>query len=190
MENIKRTIFQLIMIKFAKKNIRSISRSIHFPAKELIGYSITTTRRKNQQKEDIPPFFHDIYDNNRLENLNCDSELKMHCVFDLHKNQEDFDYYIAVENKIEDKQDEYAKIKIPAGKFIQVELIKRNNKVVNMIIMYMCGVWMKNNGFKERDDAPYIMYDERFHLNYKKFGCKGNNYLGEPIATLYLPVED
>lgn len=190
MDKIKKTIFQVIMKRLAKKNIRSISESIQLPTKELIGYSITTTRRNNQQKEDIPPFFHNIYDNNMLDTLNCDSELKMHCVFNLHKNQEDFDYYIAVENKIEDKKDEYAKIKISAGKYIQVEFIKRNNKVVNMIIMYMRGVWMKSNGYKERNAAPYIMYDERFHSNYQKFGYKGNDYLGEPIATLYLPVED
>jgi hypothetical protein len=34
-----------------------------------------------------------------------------------------------------------------------------------------------------------ILYDNRFHRNYREFGCKNGNYLGDPLAALYVPVK-
>jgi predicted transcriptional regulator YdeE len=113
----------------------------------------------------------------------------MYCIFDLYENQEDIDYYVAVEDKT-NINDKFAKIQLPAGKYIEVEVLKRNNKTVNMIMMYMKNMWMKANGYKERKSPPFILYDERFHLNYQQYGSKGGDYLGNPYATIYFPVEN
>ena len=156
---------------------------------KFIGFKISTTLRDNKQKEDIPPFYHKIYDNNKLDVLKSGSELKMYCIFDLHKNQEDFDYYVAVENNTVTNEKNYAEIQIPAGRYLEVEVLKRNNKTVNIIMMYVRKIWMMANGYAERKAPPFILYDERFHKNYQKFGCKGDDYLGNPLATLYLPIE-
>lgn len=173
----------------AKKNMLSTPKYIQLPAMKFIGYKITTTLKNNKQKEDIPPFYHKIYDKNKLDVLKSGSELKMYCIFDMCENQLDFNYYVAVENKTTMNDKIYAKIELPAGKYIEVEVLKRNNKTVNMIMMYMKNIWMKANGYKERKAPPFILYDERFHTNYQKYGCKGGDYLGKPFATIFLPVE-
>ena len=190
MKSIKKIVVSILMKRLARKNMISTPETIQLPAMEFIGYSITTTIKNNQQKKDIPPFYHHVYDNNKLNELCANRDLKMYCIFDLHDNKEDFDYYIAVENcKLIDK-DECAKFRTEKGRFVKVDFLKRNNKIVNMVMMYMRFVWLKLNGFVERNAQPFILYDERFHSNYKKYGCKGDDYQGYPAASLYLPVED
>ena len=79
---------------------------------------------------------------------------------------------------------------VPVHKYyIQVEFLKRNQKTVGIIVMYIREIWIKANGYKEKDTPPFILYDERFHSNYKRYGCKGDDYLGKPIAVLHIPVE-
>jgi len=186
---IKKVLFRMIMKRIANKNMLSAPKIIQLSAIKCIGYKISTTLKDNKQKEDIPPFYHNIYDNKKMDVLNSGSELNMYCIFDMHKNQEDFDYYIAVENKTGIKDKTYAEIELPAGKYIEVELLKRNNKTVSMIMMYVRKIWILKSSYKERKAPAFILYDERFHANYQKYGCKGNNYLGTPFATLYLPIE-
>jgi predicted transcriptional regulator YdeE len=187
---IKKIIMWLIMKGIVRKNMLTEPKVIQLPAMNFAGYSIATTLNGNQQKKDIPPFYHDIYDNNKLDDIKPSGEFRMYCIFDMHENQEDFDYYVAVEAKRNINIDSYAKIQTPAGKYIQVELLKRNNKTVAMIMMYVRTVWMKKNGYAEKNAPSFIVYDERFHANYKKFGCKGDEYMGEPFATLFLPLKD
>ena len=189
MKMIKNMIFRIMVKRLAKPNILSVPELVELPAKRFIGYSITTTIKNNQQKEDIPPFYHEVYDNGKLEFLKQGAELNMYCIFDMHKNQQDFDYYVVVEETLVAEGKEYARIESPAGKFIKVEFLKRNNKTVNMVMMYIRKIWMAKYGFAERNAQPFIVYDERFHSNFRKFGCKGDDYLGSPIATMFLPVD-
>jgi len=72
-----------------------------------------------------------------LDGIKPDGEFRMYCIFNMHENQVDFDYYVAVEDKRDIKSEVYAKIQTHAGKYIQVELLKRNNKTVAMIMMYV-----------------------------------------------------
>lgn len=186
----KKLIFQFIMRSLAKKNMLTTPKIIELPSMQFVGYKITTTTRNNQQKADIPPFYHDVYDNHKLNSLKQGNELNMYCLFDLHQNLEDFDYYVAVENTNNTGNDSLAEIQTPAGKYVKVEFLKRNNKTVYMIMMYMRTIWIKRNGFRERTAPPFILYDGRFHANYQKHGRKGGEYLGKPIASIYLPIED
>lgn len=187
---VKKVIMRQIMKSIVRKDMLAEPKVIQLPAMKFMGYSIATTLKDNQQKKDIPPFYHDIYDNNKLDDIKPDGEFKMYCIFNMQENQEDFDYYVAVEARRDMHNDAYAKIQTTAGKYIQVEFLKRNNKTVAMIMMYLRTVWMKKNGCAEKKAPSFIVYDERFHANYQKFGCKGNDYLGEPFATLFLPVKD
>lgn len=187
---VKKIIMRQIMKSIVRKNMLAKPGIMQLPAMKFAGYSIATTLKNNQQKADIPPFYHDIYDNNRLDSIKPEGAFRMYCIFNRHENQEDFDYYVAVEDKGDIQNNGYAKIETPAGKYIQVELLKRNNKTVAMIMMYVKNVWMKKNGYTEKNAPAFIVYDERFHTNYQKFGCKGDDYLGKPFATLYLPIKD
>jgi predicted transcriptional regulator YdeE len=63
-----------------------------------IGYMITTSLERNQKKKDIPPFYHEIYDNDKLSVLGRANNRNMYCVFNIHEKGQDFDYCAAVEN--------------------------------------------------------------------------------------------
>jgi len=186
---IKKVVLRIMMKRIVNKNMLSTPKFIQLPGKRLIGYKLITTLKNNQQKEDIPPFFHEIYDNNKLSGLQRGDELKMHCLFSMHENQENFDYYIAVENPNNIKNECYDTLQLKKGAYITVDFIKRNNKAVHLIMMYLRNVWMQANGCVERKAPAFILYDNRFHSNYAKYGCKGDDYLGNPLATLFLPVE-
>lgn len=112
----------------------------------------------------------------------------MFCIFDLKENKEDLDYYIAVEHDFLANNSEYAQIQLSTGAYLKIEFLKRNNKTVCMILLYMRLIWMKANGYAERKAPSFIVYDERFHSNYQEYGCLKGEYLGTPIATVYLPV--
>jgi len=154
-----------------------------------IGYSITTSVEGDRKKEDIPPFFHQIYDNNKLDPLWNQDDRNMFCIFNMHKNGKNFDYFIATENKLKQQKTDYAKITIPKGKYATVQLLKKNHTAVSEIMMFLQGVWMKAYGFKPAQTPAFILYDERFHTNYQLYGSVNGNYPGKPIATLYMPVK-
>ena len=59
---------------------------IEIEEKKCIGYMITTSFKGNQKKKDIPPFYHEIYDNDKLSVLRKDNDENMFCIFNIHKN--------------------------------------------------------------------------------------------------------
>jgi predicted transcriptional regulator YdeE len=157
--------------------------------KRCIGYMITTSFKGNQKKKDIPPFWHDIYDNDKLSALKKNKDDSMYCIFKFHSNAKDFDYYVAVENKAGISGEGYSEISLPKGRYVQVEFMKRNQTAAALIAGYLKKFWIELNGYKERNSPAFILYDERFDRNYKKYGCKGKDYLGDPLASMHVPLE-
>jgi predicted transcriptional regulator YdeE len=161
---------------------------IDLDEKRCIGYMIQTSFKGNQKKRDIPPFWHDIYDNDKLSILKTSDDENMYCIFDFHPDGKDFDYYVAVEKTAGASGEGYSEIMLSKGKYVQVEFMKRNQTAAALIAGYIKKIWIELNGYEERDNPTFILYDERFDQNYKKHGCKGKDYLGDPIATLHIPV--
>ena len=170
-------------------NMLSIPEVVDLEEKACIGYVITTSVENNRKKEDIPPFFHEVYDNNKLYHLWDTSCRDMYCIFKMHKNGRDFDYYIATENKLNLQETGYVEINVPQAKYVKVEVLKKNHTAVSEIMMYLNGVWMAANDYKPSFSPAFIHYDERFHANYRQYGRIEGNYPGNPIATLYMPIE-
>ena len=190
MNLIKSIIAKPILKKGFDQNTVSKPSVIELKEKSCIGFSITTTMKDDKKKEDIPPFFHDVYDNGKLNQLWHGHDRNMYCIFNLHPNMQDFDYYIATDNHHEQTNNEYKEITIPAGKYVTVEFLKINHTAVSKIMMYLRAIWLRENGYKARNSPAFILYDERFHSNYEQYGCVGGNYPGRPVATYFLPVED
>jgi predicted transcriptional regulator YdeE len=113
----------------------------------------------------------------------------MFCIFDLHENGRDFDYYVAAENESGIHGDSYVEITLPKGRYVQIEFMKRNHSAAAHIVLYIRMIWIELNGYETRKAPLFILYDNRFHRNYQKFGCAGENYLGDPVAVLHVPVK-
>jgi len=188
MNLIKKFLFQPLLGFITRKNIVTQPKVINFDEKHCIGYKITTSFTGNQKKKDIPPFYHDIYDGDKLKPLRQGNDMDMYCIFDVHENGKDFDYYVATENKACISGENYSEITLQQGRYVKIEFMKRNHTAAGQIVGYI-KMWMESNGYKDRNSPPFILYDERFHHNYKKFGCKNDIYLGDPIAILYVPLK-
>ena len=182
-------LFQPLVKFIIRKNVVTPPKLIDFKKKHCIGYRITTTFKGNQKKNDIPPFYHDVYDNDKLHILRQDNDENMYCIFDLHENGRDFDYYVTVENQAGIHGEDYAEITLPEGRYVQVEFMKRNHSAAARIVLYIRMIWIELNGYEARKDPLFILYDDRFHRNYSKYGCAGENYLGDPVAVLHVPVK-
>ncbi len=128
------------------ENMLSFPKVVKLDEKNCIGYVITTSVLGDRKKRDIPPFFHEVYDNNKLAGL-WDNECRnMYCIFDMHSNGADFDYYIATDNKAGLHKNGYAHITIKEAEYVTVELLKKNHTAVSEIMMFLRGQWMGENG--------------------------------------------
>ena len=188
MNFIKKFLLQPLLKSKTRKNIVTQPVVVNLAEKKCIGYRITTSFKGNQKKKDIPPFYHDIYDNDKLKILRQDNDMNMYCIFNIHENGKDFDYYVAVENKMDKHGKNYSEITLPKGQYVKIEFMKRNHTAAGQIVGYT-KLWIESNGYEGQNKPPFILYDNRFHRNYKEFGCKNGNYLGDPVAALYVPVK-
>ena len=83
---------------------------VELASTDCVGFRITTTMREDRKAREIPPFFHDVYDEGRLSHLVSDDDSQMFCIFDMHGNGIDFDYYVAVKGAGESQSDKAAAI--------------------------------------------------------------------------------
>jgi predicted transcriptional regulator YdeE len=189
MKLIKLLLFQPLLKLMTRKNIVTWPKVIELDEKKCIGYKISTSFAGNQKKKDIPPFWHDVYENDKLSVLRQDNDPYMYCIFDVHDNEKEFDYYTAVENKSGISTDNYSEITLPKGRYVQVEFMKRSHRAASFVAVYVRKIWIELNGYQSRNSPVFIIYDERFHRNYQKYGFKDGHYLGDPFATLHVPVK-
>ncbi len=182
-------IMQTLLWNKIKKNIVTPPEVVHFEGRKCIGYKITTTLEGNKKKKDIPPFYHEIYDHDKLSKFRSGENQDMFCIYDFYENKTEFDYYVAVEKKEGIAEADGSTITLPAGNYIRVELLKRNHTAVSLIAVYLRKIWIELKNLKHGNSAPFMLYDERFHSNYKKYGCTDGNYPGYPVTFLFVPVQ-
>ena len=189
MKPIRQWLLRPILAYVARRHIVTAPKVIELQQKRCIGYRITTSFKGNRKKREIPPFYHDIYDNDKLSDLRQEGDDRMYCVFDLHENGQDFDYYVSVENRSGVEKQGCSEITLPAGRYAQVTFMKRNHTAAAMVVGYTKCVWISANGYEERHAPTFIQYDGRFHRNYRAHGCRSGNYPGRPIAVLHIPLK-
>jgi predicted transcriptional regulator YdeE len=98
--------------------------------------------------------------------LREDNDPYMYCIYDIHENGKDFDYYVAVENKKGISAASYPEVTLSKGKYVQVEFMKRNHTAAALIVVYIRKLWTGLNGYENRNSPTFMLYDERFHGNY------------------------
>lgn len=80
-------ILQPFLKRIIRKNIVSWPNVIEFDEKKCIGFKISTSFTGNQKKKDIPPFWHDVYENDKLSILRQNNDPHMYCIFDVQENE-------------------------------------------------------------------------------------------------------
>ena len=190
MKSVRLLLLNPILKFLIRKNIVTQPKVVELTEKHCIGYMITTSFEGNRKKEDIPPFYHDVYDNDKFKSvLRKDNDMNMYCIFNFHENGKDFDYFVTVENKAGIKGEPYTEITLPEGRYVQVEFMKRSHTAAALVAVYTKNIWTEMNGYKVRNSPIFILYDERFHRNYKEYGCVDNKYLGDPHCYIKCAFE-
>ncbi len=73
MKSMKLLLMNPILKLLIRKNIVTKPKVVELDEKNCIGYKKTTSFEGNQKKKDIPPFYHDVYDNDKLSALRKDN---------------------------------------------------------------------------------------------------------------------
>jgi predicted transcriptional regulator YdeE len=152
---------------------------------EIVAFVLHTTFVGEQQAREVPPFFHNIMDGNLLESIPNRMNKNQICLFDKKQDSPDFDYYMGVEiANIDSIPEDMKTFTIPETQYAKISFVKTGNADVMQAIMYVTEKWMPEHNLTQNYDFPvFINYSEQFISVYKSEG-----YAGNPIAELYVPV--
>ena len=172
----------------AKRTMISEPEVVERGETRCVGYRIATSMKDNRKSRDIPPFFHEVYDGRKLEGFRKDGRRKVFCIFGTMNGEGDFDYYVAEEGGIGEAAEGTEGISLASGSYVRIEVLKKSHGAVAGVLGYVMNVWLRKNGYAGRNAPCFIIYDERFHRNYEKFGCVDGKYPGKPVSVLLIPV--
>ena len=152
--------------------------------KKLIGVMISTSMKDGKQKDEIPPFFHKVYDEKTLDIIKNRKDSNQYCVFRFKENGQDFDYIIAAEvNDFSEIPENMVSMTLPSNEYVKLPFIKRGNKDGLAAFGFILNDWLPKSGYSQLKAPAFIYYDERFFSVFDKVG-----YNGEPIGELNIPI--
>jgi predicted transcriptional regulator YdeE len=152
---------------------------------KLIGFVLHTTFIENRQANDIPPFFHNIMQENSFESIPNRLNKNQICLFDKKPDSPNFNYYMGVEVESNDLMPNDMKdFSIPEGSYVTTSFIKTGNLDVLQALKFIMEKWIPENNLKQNQTLPvFVEYDNEFITKYKSDG-----YASKPIAKLFVPV--
>lgn len=169
-------------------NLTNFSKKVRIVSKDkirAIGLSIKTSFFEGKQAREIPPFFHNIFENGTLEIIPGRLNKNQLCIISMEPNLQDFTYFMGVEVKMDIPiPKEFKEIFLKSNKYATLEIIKRGNADVAKNIKYLFEEWIPSSEYLATGEPVFIYYDERFS---KIFKAKG--YEGDPPATIFIPVK-
>jgi len=161
------------------------TKIIEKPGMNVVGITLKTSFKDDRNKTEIPPFFHHVLEEGKLENVPDRLNTNQLCVFEMKKDNPDFNYTMGVEvSKTENAPSEMTQLKLPASKYVAIKIIKRGPEDVGQAFGYIYKEFIPNSIYIPTGEPAYIYYDDEF---FSIFNEKG--YAGNPLATVYVPVK-
>lgn len=161
------------------------TRVIEKPEMTVVGITLKTSFKDDRNKVEIPPFFHHVLEEGKLEKVPDRLNANQLCVFEMKKDQPDFNYTMGVEvKKTEKAPAEMTKLRLPASKYVAIKIIKRGPDDVGKAFGYIYKEFIPNSIYIPTGEPAFIYYDEEFFDVFNEVGYKGN-----PLATVYVPVK-
>ncbi len=172
-------------IKTTKTNSQMEPKVIVKPEMVVYGISLKTSFANGRNKKEIPPFFHHVLEEGRLEMVSGRLNSNQLCVFEMKKDNPDFFYTMGVEvSGVSQLPEGMTKIKLPASKYIAVKIIKRGPEDVGNAFGFIYKEYIPNSIYIPTGEPAFIYYDDEFFSIYNEKG-----YAGNPLATVYVPVK-
>ncbi len=151
----------------------------------VVGFTLHTSFENNRNKSEIPPFFHSILEEGKLDNITERVNNNQLCIFEMQQDTPDFKYTMGVEifNNSNISPD-MTVINLPASKYVMLKIVKRGPEDVGRAFEYIYKKYIPNSIYVPTGKPAFIYYDDNFFSIYNKDG-----YKGDPIATVYVPVK-
>lgn len=152
---------------------------------KIVGFTLKTSFKYERHKTEIPPFFHKVLKEGKLESVKDRLNSNQLCVFEMKKDNPDFNYTMGVEvNKINTIPENMNSLTLPVSKYVAIKIIKRGPEDVGKAFGYIFKEWIPNSVYIPTGEPAYIYYDDEFFSIYNEKGYEGN-----PLATVYVPIK-
>lgn len=161
------------------------TKIIEKPEMTVVGITLKTSFKDDRNKTEIPPFFHHVLEEGKLEKVPDRLNSNQLCVFEMKRDNPDFNYTMGVEvSKTENSPNEMTKLKLPASKYVAIKIIKRGPEDVGRAFGYIYKEFIPNSIYIPTGEPAFIYYDDEFFSIYNEKG-----YAGNPLATVYVPIK-
>jgi AraC family transcriptional regulator len=161
------------------------AKIIEKPAMKVVGITLETSFKHERNKTEIPPFFHKVLEEGKLESVPDRINSCQLCVFEMNKDNPDFRYTMGVEvSESDDAPKEMSVMFLPASKYVTIRIIKRGPEDVGKAFAYIYKEWIPNTIYIPTGKPAFIYYDDDFFRIYNEHG-----YAGNPEATVFVPIK-
>lgn len=153
---------------------------------KVIGIVLSTSFKGERQALEIPPFFHKVYKEKKLNVITNRKNINQLCVIRFKgKDSPDFDYIMGTEvNNFNNIPDEMESLILPESEYVKMTIIKRGNEDVSNAFSYIIEKWLPESNYVASGLPGFIYYDDRFFSIFDKYGYEGN-----PIVDIYVSIK-
>jgi len=161
------------------------TKIIDKPALQIVGFALKTSFKDERNKKEIPPFFHKVLKEGKLDSVPNRLNNNQLCVFEMKKDNPDFCYTMGVEvNKTGTVTENMTQLTLLPSKYVTVKIIKRGPEDVGNAFGFIFKEWIPNSIYVPTGEPSFIYYDDDFFSVYNEKG-----YAGNPLATVYVPIK-
>ena len=151
----------------------------------IVGITLKTSFKDERHKTEIPPFFHLVLKEGKLETVPCRLNSNQLCVFDMKKDKPDFNYTMGVEvSNASSAAPEMTRLTLPASQYVAIKIIKRGPEDVGKAFGHIYKEFIPKSIYVPTGEPAFIYYDEEFFSIFNTVG-----YAGNPLATVYVPIK-
>lgn len=152
---------------------------------KVLGFTLKTSFKNDRNKTEIPPFFHKVLSEGKLNTVPNKLNNNQLCVFTIQKGNPDFNYIMGVEVSNYDSDFEGMDfITLPESKYVSIKTVKRGPEDVGRAFEFIFKSWIPGSIYIPTGAPAFIYYDNEFFEVFNKVGYSGN-----PMATVYVPIK-
>jgi predicted transcriptional regulator YdeE len=136
---------------------------IERPAMHVVGLTLKTSFTHERNKTEIPPFFHKVLEEHQLDTISDRLNTYQLCVFEMKKDNPDFNYTMGVEVTESNNAPEiFSRLILPSSSYVLVKIVKRGPEDVGEAFGYIYREWIPNSIFIPTGEPAFIYYEDVF----------------------------
>jgi len=152
---------------------------------KIVGLVLHTSFKDGMNKKEIPPFFHKVLEEKKLDNVPNRLNQNQLCVFKMENHSPNLDYVMGVEvNSLKNIPEGMESMVLSESMYASLKIVKRGPEDVGKAFETILSNWIPKSNYIPTGTPGFIYYDDEF---FSVFNEKG--YDGNPLATVFVPVK-